>query len=509
MELKLLEQSVAVSKTVFEQTVEQPLDAEFTLPDYFPEIERILKCCVQPSITSKAVSGNAIVIDGTAYITLLYADSDGEAYGYSYQLPFSRTVDIGANSGAVSIVCNAGMDYSGCRAISARRVSVHSAAALKVRAVVKQSVATIADIDDATVQTLRETRAVRLPMAVVEKQFTMEEEIRLDSGRTSVTVARVSGDAICSESKIMGGKVVVKGRLAVGGLFKSAAGCERVTADLPVNQILDVEGITEQCSCLASFEVVSLELRPKTGISGEVGAFTLTARLSVTVEAFCNNELSLLRDAFSTKFESKLSKCEVTLEHPLRNIEESLMCRKNLDFSEGAFSEVLDVWCVLGAENVKREESTLIIGGEMQVCVLAKDSAGAAVYFERTTDYEHRVHMDSTPERMKCSTSVHMGAVSFVQQGSGSIELRAEIKVAAVVCEVEILSVLCGMSLIEDQPKAAPDDSSLVMYFANTGERLWDIARMYNTSAQEIMSVNELSGDTMQVSRMLLIPCLY
>lgn len=508
MELKLLEQSIAVSRTVFEQTIEQVLDAEFTLPDYYPEMERILKCCVQPSVTSKAMSGSSIVIDGTAYITLIYADSEGAAHGYSYQLPFSRTVDIGAGSGALSLRCSAVMDYAGCRAITARRVSVHAAAALKVSAIARQSVATIADIDEETVQTLRESRAARLPMAVVEKQFTVEEEIKLDSGKASVTVVRASGDAVCSECKIMGGKVVVKGRLAMSGLFRSTAGCERISADLPLSQILDVEGITETCTCLAGFEVLSLELRPKTGISGEVGAFTLTARLAITVEAFCNSELSLLRDAFSTKFESKLSKCEVTLEHPLRTVDEGFVCRKNLDFPEGSFAEVVDVWCILGTEQVRREADALVIGGELQVCILAKDSADAAVYCERTTDYEYRVQPERMPERIKCTTAVHMGAVSFAVQGSG-IELRAEIKLAAAICEVETLSVLCGMSLIEDQPKSAPDDSSLVMYFASAGERLWDIARMYNTSADEIGRVNELSGDTMQNSRMLLIPCLY
>lgn len=510
MELNILEESIAVGKTVFEQTVEQPLDAEFTLPDYFPEIERILKCLVKPSVMSNVQSGGSLTVDGTAFITLIYSSSEGEVYGFDYQLPFSRTVEIasGGASGNLSVTCGAAADYVGCRAISPRRVSVHSSAALRIKAVEKRDVGIIADIDDKTVQTLKGQCMARVPMASVEKQFILEEEIKLDSGKTSVSIIRTCGDAVSNDCKIINNKAVIKGKLTLSALYKSDSGLDTLKTDIPVSQIVDIEGANENCSCISDFEVLSLELRPKTGISGEIGSFALTARLCVKAEAFCSNELSLVYDAFCTRFETTLAKSDIVLERQVQQIEDVLVCKKSLDFSDGAVSEICDMWCTLGPENVRREESGIVLSGDIQVHMLAKDQSGSMVFFERTVDYEYRAVSEQMPSKMKCSTSVHLGGVSFVQQG-GSVELRAEINISAIVSEVTGVCVVSGIEVLEDKPKASRPDSSLVMYFAAKGEKLWDIARMYNTSCDEIMTVNELGGDTIVADRMLLIPCLY
>ena len=49
-------------------------------------------------------------------------------------------------------------------------------------------------------------------------------------------------------------------------------------------------------------------------------------------------------------------------------------------------------------------------------------------------------------------------------------------------------------------------ESSIVLYFADKGEKVWDIARRYNSSVEEIKALNNISEDILTESRKFIIP---
>ena len=57
-------------------TVEQPIETEFLIPEYCPDIIKILKCEINPRILSKNLSGNLLEIEGCAEITVIYCAED-------------------------------------------------------------------------------------------------------------------------------------------------------------------------------------------------------------------------------------------------------------------------------------------------------------------------------------------------------------------------------------------------------------------------------------------------
>ena len=63
--------NLAVRDLVFEGCKEVPVDMDSSLPDYCPDIQKILKCRVIPNISSKSISGDRLNIEGTAKIKLL------------------------------------------------------------------------------------------------------------------------------------------------------------------------------------------------------------------------------------------------------------------------------------------------------------------------------------------------------------------------------------------------------------------------------------------------------
>ena len=46
----------------------------------------------------------------------------------------------------------------------------------------------------------------------------------------------------------------------------------------------------------------------------------------------------------------------------------------------------------------------------------------------------------------------------------------------------------------------------MTVYFANQNESVWDIARIYNASVDEIMRINDLDNEKLPAGRMILVP---
>ena len=58
MEYHLRTEVLQGTEVVFDGCQEQPVDLTLSLPDYCPDIQRILKCQIYPCITSKSIVGD-------------------------------------------------------------------------------------------------------------------------------------------------------------------------------------------------------------------------------------------------------------------------------------------------------------------------------------------------------------------------------------------------------------------------------------------------------------------
>ena len=74
MDFEVLRQAVCVNELIYEGSVEQSVASDLTLPDYCPDILRILKCTVTPRVTGSQVSGERITVDGTVLVRLIYVE---------------------------------------------------------------------------------------------------------------------------------------------------------------------------------------------------------------------------------------------------------------------------------------------------------------------------------------------------------------------------------------------------------------------------------------------------
>ena len=100
MECKAAGESVFATEVLFEGNVEQAVDTELTLPDYCPDIGKLLKCRLVPMITSREVNFDSLAVEGNARISVIYLDDRDKKirccerdYPFKASVPYDDTTE--------------------------------------------------------------------------------------------------------------------------------------------------------------------------------------------------------------------------------------------------------------------------------------------------------------------------------------------------------------------------------------------------------------------------------
>lgn len=509
MEEKILKTSVYVNDTVFNETAEQAIDVDFTLPDYCPDISKILKCRAVSHISSKSMSGKNITVDGSVSITVLYCDADGRLCSYEYQYPFSKNLEMREECASACLTARSKCEYINCRAVTGRKIDIHGAIVLFVKVLKRKCTDIISDIDNCSIEQRRGIAPATIPMGSAEKYLMIEEDIIIGQGQPPIErVLRYDAKPFIKESKIINDKVVVKGDMAVRIMYcpKDGGIPQTVKTVVPFSQIIDMEGIGELCECEAKSDIAFLEVKLKNS-DIECKSLSLTAKLLVTAEAFCANEIPVILDAFSRKHFADIENNKICFKNICQKINESFHCKQNIETPE-PITSVSDIWCDVHSVSTRFEEGFMKICGTVVASLITCDVDGVAAYFEKPIDFEYKYLISSTCECLNCAPEIEIASCSYTIISANTIEIRIDLCVNAAIYECRDMLLITNIEIDEKRIAERPQKCAMTVYFTGENEHVWDIAKLYNASVEELMKINELAEESLPENKMILIPAL-
>lgn len=504
MEFTVEKQTIVTKEEIRCEMQEHSVDSELLLPDVFPDIGRILKCKGVPKIFSKQIGGGTLTLEGAVAVQLLYVTEEGKICFYHQNLPIYHEMAVSEEATCARV--EAKMDYCNCRGVNVRKVELHGAVSLRVTTMAKVHLPLLTNATGAGVELLKTEEQVTTLLAVGEKNITLTDEFPIPSGsvRCILRSHGMIADGVC---KPLADKGVVQGSLQICGLYENdQGGYETLRGEIPFSQIVDMEGMEEDADCVLHFSVNSLELRPKTGMDGECKHVMVTADVTIEVEGFKTITFPLVTDGYSTQMGLGLRRCGSSLKRLVQN--QTIRCswKKTLDLGR-EIGNVQDMWCEIGDRHTRVEGNTVILSGMITLCVLATDRDGVPMYLEKTADYSVEEKISGKEQAMDCQAKVEIEKFAYTLIGDASVELRADLKIPMVATETLLVSAVS--ELVADSAALPPAPCApIVIYYAAQGERVFDIARRYNTTCKAILDANNISGSVLTEKKALLIPAV-
>lgn len=472
------------------------------------DLKKILKCSSDPQITSKSVSGRIITLEGTLSVQVICLDSDCDLICLEHTIPFSKTFEGDSELDGAEITADISEEKLSATLSSDRQVTVSGTIDITVCVRKQISREVICDIDCKDIEQLKNKAQVTTPMGRGERNLIVEEEISIGNGQPSVgCLIRHSATAAVEEAKIIGNKVMVKGSVKIYVLYLPEEGTrpQNFEESFPFSQLVDVEGINDACKCDATVKMLFCDLTPQVGTDDEIRSFSVAAKLGLLVKAYCDDELPIVLDAYSTKDRMKPIKEGFVFKRICENLRDRFIAKKDLEFSDGAIGSVIDMWCEIKKSTVKAEKQGFKVMGTVLVNILAYDCDGIPECYEKPVDFEYTYHSEAPFEMPEITYSLTISHASYTIIRANTLAVAVEPEICATLYDSKKYEPVTDM--VEDLSEEISDrKSSIVLYFADAGETLWDIARRYNSSVEEIKTLNSVTEDVLSLPKKFIIP---
>lgn len=503
-------ENIGVCEQLFSDTVEQSLELDYMLPDYYPAIFKILKGSLCPVLNSWRISGNKLVIEGTAYLKVLYLnEDDGGIRMLEQKQPFVKTVELKEDATGGKAELSARCSYFNCRAVSPRRLDLRGAVSIRVQVTRPKMVPIVAEEEG--LQLRKQQVNCCGFQNTIAKEISISEQMVIGAGNQPIReVLRYEAGAVLQEVKVLSGKIVCKGEVRLHTLYlPSGEGVqpEHLEQSIPISQIIDFLGLEEQDAVSAVAEVLRYDLDLQLEEDGECHSFTVGIGVRVTCTAAKNKNVTVIDDCYSTKYETQLQMEQLPLEELLCVVCESPVVKETVKL-RGELSAVFDLLPAINAVSWEVREQALWLCGNLQLSVLACDLEGLPICLEQTLAFEFPLLDQVAEGQLRFSPTVQVLHTDYHIVSASELEVRVELLVNGMLFRLCGCHALTEVEVQEDCPKQRDSKIALRLYYADAGETVWGIAKRYNTSVDAILGQNELQSDTVSGREMLFIPLI-
>ncbi len=512
MEYVLLKKALSVCEAVFEGSSEQPVDVDFTLPDYCPDIEKILKCTAVPRVSSKNLSGGNLEIDGAVNIKVLYLDAKNKTIRCcEHSSPFTCSFTVkGETENAVTFV-SLKTEYINCRALTPRRLDIHGAFTISVRVMAngRQEIPETVQGDDI------EQKASVIPisslMCLSSGMINLNETLDIGRNRPAPqTIIRTELNVSHSEPKIAAEKLIVKGEAVLKILYITdleTGELDSAEFSIPINEMIDASGASDECLCDMDLTVQSYDASLKSEFDDDSTLISFEAKLCVNAAIYSEDIVRTVDDAYSRAYELNLTFKQINCKHISTVIDDEITEKCDLNLGDTTISRIIDIYgdspqC---AAEFMPDGNKMSFKGKITCCILGCDENDAVFYTERPIEFSREYEIGEAVNP-SCKPVVVPLGVSFRITGEKSMEIKAGISLHAAVTECFSKRAVYEVNADENQKRERDKTAALTIYYADEGENLWSIARSYCTSVEAIKMQNDITDDVISARGMILIP---
>lgn len=517
MELKLNRERIPVTERILEETQEQGVELDYVLPDYDPEIFRIISCEMQPSVIDYQLNGNRLNYELQVDIRILYCGNGSHSLQCVNQtMHYTKNLELQTKPENPSVTLQAKTDYANCRAVSRRRLDVRGAVSVRIQITGERMQEVISDVFGMHMQCRKQTIAYASQKQRAVKVVSLSEEIELNAAKAPIhSILRCTARAEQGEQSIIAGKFVARGEVAVSILYRCESEehpePETMQFTIPYSQIVDMEKIEESFTGMATVQVIRCECKPTADKSGGQNCLKCEADIRLTCMACKPASVQVVTDAYSTAY---LCDCTST---PLRidgipvPLKEQFSCTAAIPAGDTPVDFVSDLQCRI--KNVSAapvpEQNRIRVSGMLCCSVLAKDAEGMPFLLEKEEAFEELLTTTVPLEQATLYAEAEPAESSFHLAADGSISIKASISLHGMLYPAAQETCLSAVTVDENRKRTRDSDCALRLYYGTVGESIWEIAKRCNTKVSAISAENDLTGDTLTKPGMLFIPIVY
>lgn len=507
--MELRYENYLLGEEVYDWNTEKTFDGDIVIADYLGDALRILKTECTPKIISKRKSEGKIILDCAAEIRIWYWSEEGKVSVICKSESFAEEINAKCISDSfytgTTICCN----YANGQIINSRKLSFKAVVALSARCYNKKERKLLFPENITSMEYAKKNIFVSNLSAATEKSIVVSDVIEIMQGKGEIKeIVKSSAVIYTGDLKSINNKIITRGHADTKIIYITPENkLECVMAEIPFTQIIDIEGMDEECVADLRYIVNAVTVSPKADENGEMRQITAEIDITAVARGYKNIEYQIASDAYSLCHNYKVLSENLRYESFAGRFSSAASNKETVEFSDSVLA-VTDVSATGTVINVSRDGDKIKVNCGINCNVLAVNKSKEPVSLTRRFETTVTVVSNFEAENMRMEPEVKLPSVSYSISGDNRIDVKYEISLDCLIFSEFAAKAVSFIEVDENTRVERKNKSPLVIYFAKKGDDLFEIAKAYRTSKNAIIDANSLTEEILSENKTIIIPIM-
>lgn len=512
--LELKKENVQMLRVKSKAAAQVTFDVDYNVPDAKPDVGRMVQSKADVSMDEVRLSEGKAFLKGNLQVALLYVgEQEGKIYSFSAKLAMDETMNLEGIESGDKLCLSWEIEDLSIRVIHSRK--------LNIKAIVTffASVDEIArlqipiSLENAEVSVKKKT--VRLMSLCVHKKDTLriKEDIDLASNRPNIddllwyTIEPRNLDLRPEDDKLR-----VKGELSVFVLY--TGGDEEnppqwLEYSMPFSNEAECSGCAQDLIPHIEVSVLHQGIEVKPDPDGEERILQVDVVLELNMKLYREEEHELILDVYTPLKECVLHGKKEVLESLLvRNFSKCRVAdRVAVKESQGKVLQLCHSSGKVKIDKTKITEKGILAEGIVILKILYIIGNDEMPFYsmEAMLPFTHLIEAKGIDLKCTYFLQANLEQLSTTMADGDEMEVKAAVGLNVLVIRQweEML-----IDAVEEKPldmKRIESMPGITVYMVKDGDTLWDIARQFYTTVDEICAINGISEKEVQTGQPLLL----
>lgn len=502
MEINTTKETLNVNKIICEKKEMINIQGDMIVPDSKPDILSTINTTGDACIYKKEIMDGKIRLDGNILTYIMYLADGGQdnVRGLNTGLDFSETINVPELQEGMNVDVTPVVKLIECKVLNGRKVGIKVTLEVSMKIYSKESVEIITGLNDENIQVLGQNMKVNSLLGDGTTKAFVKENISIPSTDNLAEILSLQISLVDKDIKISYNKVLAKSEVEIKMAYLTEEGniCKLQTR-LPLVGFIDMPNIQEENVCETSYMIRNIIIKPN---SIEEHSIYIEMEVEISCIAYEEKEIRTIQDMYcpgeKMNFE-KMMVNTITDKQCKRNV---CNIREKVNVPELETGTIIDVTITPTINKENRLSGRIVYEGELELNFIFTDNSTVGINTKKVTlPFEQSV--DGIAENCKADTRIEVSSQEFLNQ-SGIVSSNLDLNFETDSYRSASIPVINNISTT---PQEELEDYSVIIYVVKAGDTLWEIAKRFGSTVDDIVRVNGIERpDRLNVGEKIYIP---
>lgn len=518
--LELVRQNIHMNRWKNQVNTQVTLDDDFIVPDTMNDIAQVILDSGEIQIEPVKTQSEKVVVRGKLDFHVLYRNDEGGLQTLGGLIPFEETINVPGLEEKDYVGVTWQLEDLDAGIINSRKLSIKAIVTLEVKVEslfdTEAAVSLGNSIEDGSGTPQIETQTRNIDVAAIALQrkdtYRLKEEVTLSGSKPAIdrilwTEMRLNNVM----TRPLDGKIHLEGALMVFVIYEGEGEnsmVQWVEESLPFSGEVEMQGAVEEMIPAISVRLIHKGIEEKPDYDGEMRELDVDAVIELDIRLYEEQELQVLSDLYATNRELTVEAGEACFDTILtRNTGK---CKLSEKVTMDGGQRILQICHSSGSvklDEVEARDDVLVMDGalEVKILYLTDDDSRPVQSSTEMIPFHYEAEVPGIQADSVWYLENGVEQLTAVMLGSDTVEVKA-----VILLDMLVLQPICQpvIQRVETAPldmKKLQQMPGIVGYIVQEGDSLWEIAKRFHTTVDNIIATNGLTSETIHPGDSLIL----